>query len=113
MHELGVMAEAVKTIERIMDEQRLTHVETVVMEVGELSGIVPEFLDKVYPAVTYKTRLEGSHLRMAIVPGNGRCRRCGETFNIPDNDGVCPYCGINDFELLSGDGFCIREIEAC
>lgn len=112
MHELGILAEAVKTIEGVMDENQLTQVKTVVFEVGELSGIVPAFLERLYPAVTHNTRLEGSAMRMEIVPGDGRCRHCGQEFNIPDNNGICPFCEVNDFELVSGDEFLIKELEA-
>ena len=41
MHEVGIISAMLKKLERVMEEEGLTHVEKVVLEVGELSGIIP------------------------------------------------------------------------
>lgn len=112
MHELSILVAAIKSVEEIMDENHLEEVQTIVFDVGEVSGVVPAFLEKLYPAATHNTRLEGSSMRVEIVPGDARCRECGQTYNLPDNDGFCPYCGSRDFDVLSGDGFTIKELIA-
>ena len=41
MHEVGIISAMLKTLERVMKEEGLTHVKKVVLEMGELAGIVP------------------------------------------------------------------------
>ena len=50
MHELGILSAMVKTIEKVVQQEELTHVEKIVLEVGELSGVVPSYLESCYPA---------------------------------------------------------------
>lgn len=38
MHEVGIISAMLKTLERVMAEEELTHIEKVVLEVGDLSG---------------------------------------------------------------------------
>ena len=45
MHEVGIISAMLKTLERVMAEEELTHIEKVVLEVGELSGAVPRYMD--------------------------------------------------------------------
>lgn len=81
MHEAGIISSLVKKIERITHEEGVTEVEAVVLEVGELSGVVPSYMEKCWPAATYKSFMEGTELRMETVPGIVKCRNCGELFN--------------------------------
>jgi hydrogenase nickel incorporation protein HypA/HybF len=113
MHELGILSQLVKSIENIMVEEKLTFVSTIVLQVGELSGVIPKYIEDCYPAAVYKTKLEKTELEMEVIPGNGRCKDCGETFNVLACDLKCPKCGSINLEALSGREFIIKEIRAC
>ncbi len=110
MHELGVISAMVKTIEEIIHEQGYTEVHKLVLEVGELSGIVPHYMDVCYPAAVYKTFMEHSVLELETIPGMVRCRECGREFNAVAQDFLCPSCGSQDMEILSGNDVMIKEI---
>jgi len=77
MHEVGIISSLVKTIEKMVQEEGMTEVQRVVLEVGELSGIVPEYMEKCWPAATYRTFMEKTTLEMHVVPGIVKCRDCG------------------------------------
>lgn len=111
MHELGILSSMLKTIEGIMKEENLTHVNKIVLQVGEISGVVPHYIEECYPAAIYKTPFEDMKMEMEIVPGIVRCRKCGKEFNAVEMDLRCP-CGSVDLEPLSGRDFMIKEIEA-
>ena len=111
MHELGVISAMVKTIEGIVKEQGLTQVHKLVLEVGELSGIVPGYMEASYPAAVYKTFMENCVLELETIPGIVRCKACGREFNATARDFHCPDCGSQDMEILSGNDVMIREIE--
>jgi len=110
MHELGILSALVQTVEGIMRDEELTEIEKIVIEVGELSGILPLYLEKCYPAAVYKTFMEKTALELVIVPGIVNCRGCGLTFNAAENDLRCPDCGGQNLEILSGNDMIVREI---
>lgn len=110
MHELGVLNSMVHTIERIVKEQNISDVHKLVIEVGELSGIVPRYLEKSWPAASYKTFMEKTQLELIVIPGIVKCRCCGRVYNAVYNDLNCPDCGSKDMEILEGDDMIIKEI---
>ncbi|BCJ93901.1 hydrogenase nickel incorporation protein HypA [Anaerocolumna cellulosilytica] len=111
MHELGVINSMVHTIEGIIKEQNLTKVHKLVIEVGELSGIVPRYLEQCFPAATYKTFMEKTELELIIIPGIVKCKSCGRVFNAVYSDLSCPDCKSFDMEILEGNDMIIKQIE--
>jgi len=112
LHELGVIIAVVEKIEKIAREQNLTKIETLVLQIGELSSIVPMYLEKCYPAATDGTLLQDTELRIEVIPGNALCKDCSKVYNLMANNRKCPYCGSKEWELLSGREFNIKEIVA-
>ena len=112
MHELGLISAVVKTVENIMAQENLTTVEKIVLQVGELSGVIPRYVEECFPAAVYKTTLENTKLEMEVVPGIVRCKKCGEEFSGYLHDLKCPKCGSESLEALSGREFIIKEILA-
>ena len=110
MHELGLLSSMVKTIEKIAEEQHIEKIQKVVIEVGELSGALPHYIEECYPAAVYKTFMEDTELEMIVVPGIARCKDCGEEFNAMEADLKCPKCQGENLEALSGRDLIIKEI---
>lgn len=110
MHEIGIVRQILRTVEEVAGENDIDHVDAVVVDCGELSLIVPEYLEEVFPAVTKGTVLEGSELIIEPVPGMARCIRCEEVFSVIEHRGYCPGCGSFDKEILTGREFRVREI---
>ena len=112
MHEVGVISAMLKTIERAMVQGRLTKVKKIVLQVGELSGVVPRYLRECYPVAVYKTRFQNAKLELDIVPGIMRCLACSKEFNGLRHDLTCPACGNRDkLQTLSGQELIIKEIQ--
>lgn len=112
MHELGVVIEVVKTIENIMAEQQLTKVEKIVLQIGELSSMIPKYIESCYPAAVENTSLQDTKLEIEVLPGNAICKECNQVFNIIKSDSTCPHCNSKSWELLGGKEFMIKEILA-
>ena len=111
MHEVGIISSMLKKIERIMEQEELTHVEKIVIEVGELSGVVPHYMEECYPAAVYKTRFADTKLEMITIPGILRCDECGMEFNGYQHDLSCPACGNRQKHTpLTGRKLLIKEI---
>lgn len=112
MHELGVVFEVVKTVKRVKVEQNLTKVDTIVLQIGEFSSMIPKYIEECYPAAVDGTDLEDTKLKIEILPGNALCHKCNKVFNILENNKVCPTCSGNHWEMISGREFMIKEIVA-
>jgi hydrogenase nickel incorporation protein HypA/HybF len=113
MHELGVVIEVVKTVEDFARKHGVTEIDSLVLQIGELSSIVPKYVEDCFPAAADGTLLQKAKLKIEIVPGDASCGKCGRVFNIVRNKGACPACGSEDWEPLSGKEFVIKEIVAC
>lgn len=112
MHELGIISAIATTVLDIMEKEGLSSVEKIVLQVGELSGVLPHYVEECYPAAVYKTPLEKTKLEMEIIPGTVRCNQCGEEFNAVLHDLRCPKCRSENLEALTGRELIIKEILA-
>lgn len=112
MHELGIVYEIIKVVDNFVVENQLTTVDKIVLEIGQLSQAIPRFIEQCYPAAVSETPYEGTKLEIISLPANGKCNGCNEIYNIIDYHKVCPNCQAEDFTLLSGREFNIKEIVA-
>lgn len=112
MHEVGIISAMLKTLERVMKEEGLTHVKKVVLEIGELSGVVPRYMEECFPAAVYKTPFEDMKMEMSVVPGVLQCMDCGREFPVCFDSLQCPGCGGDKLKPVGGTGFIIKEIHA-
>lgn len=113
MHELGVVFEVIKTVQVFAEKNGLTKFDKLVLQIGELSSMIPKYIEACYPAAVDGTTLQEMKLEIEILPGNGICKECHKVFNIIENKQTCPHCESNDWILLCGREFMIKEIVAC
>jgi len=113
VHELGVVFEVVKTVESFAKQNGVTKIDTIVLQIGELSSMIPKYVEACFPAAVDGTNMQDTKLKIEILPANGLCKKCNKVFNIIENKGLCPICGKRDFEILGGKEFMIKEILAC
>lgn len=111
MHELNVLIEVVDQVEALAAESKIEEVKAIVLQIGELSSVVPMFMEQYYPLmIESKKSLQGSKLVIERIPGKARCVNCGEIYNVVENDGYCPVCSTFEKEVLQGREFIIKEI---
>ena len=48
MHELGIAFHIIKDIDKIAEENHVKQVKSVTLELGEVSGVIPEYLVDVW-----------------------------------------------------------------
>jgi hydrogenase nickel incorporation protein HypA/HybF len=111
MHELTLLFGVAEQVERVVKENDIDHVDAVVLEVGEATTVVPEFLRDGYSVISDDYDfLRGSQLIVNTVTAIGRCRECGREFPIVVNKGLCPDCGSFDKDIIEGTDFLIKEV---
>ena len=110
MHEIGIVRQIVRTVTDFAQENGIEKIAEVVVDCGELSLVIPKYLQDIYPVVTEGTILEGTTLLINEIPGMAECDACDEIFNVVEHKGFCPNCGGFEKTVLSGQNFGIREI---
>lgn len=111
MHELSLLVEVVKIVENLAVENKINKLEAIVLQVGELSSVIPEFMKDYFPVVTLdKPFFKDTKLEIEVLEGVARCLDCGEEFNVVKTKGYCPNCNSFEKEVLSGRDFFIKEL---
>ena len=74
MHELSIVTYVVKQVQEIAKENNLTEIESVTLEFGEVSGIVPEYLEDCWNWYTKKEPIiQGTKFLYEIIPAVTWC----------------------------------------
>ena len=112
MHELGVVFYVVRDVKEVAEKNDVKHVNSVTLEIGEVSGVVHELLTDCWNwAAKKEPLLEGAKLIIETIPAVTHCDDCGQDYETVKYAKVCPHCGSEHTWLVQGNEFNIKEIE--
>lgn len=113
MHELGTIIYIINTVEKLAGEEELIAVDSVTLEVGEVSGIVPDYLKDYWLYARKKSELlKETELKIIDIPAVTFCQNCKKTYSTVKYAKECPHCHSTDTFLITGNEYNIKEIEA-
>ena len=69
LHELGIMFNIVETVTSFAKQNSITQIDTLVLEIGDMSPVVPRYIEACYPAAADGTLLQDTKLKIEIVSG--------------------------------------------
>lgn len=107
MHEIGVVRSMDKTVTDFAEQNDIKEDAEIVLDIGELSLVIPKYVEDIYPVVVGDTWLKDTKLVINVIPGMAECN---ELFNVIEHEGYCPNSGSFEKTILSGKDFLIREI---
>jgi hydrogenase nickel incorporation protein HypA/HybF len=114
MHELGTIYYVIDTVEKLAQENKLEKVASITLEVGEVSGIIPEYLTDFWLYARKKTALfQDTELIIEKLDAVTYCQDCAKTYPTIPQGKICPFCGSGNTFLITGNEYNIKEIEAC
>ena len=114
MHELSIVSYVVRQVEGIARENGASQVSSVTLEFGEVSGIVPQFIEDCWKWYMPKTELmRSARLVSGDHPGRHLVRRLPPHLSHVEYGKRCPYCGSERTWLRQGREVNIKEIEVC
>lgn len=114
MHELGIVVHITKSVLSIAAEHNLSEVDAVTLQIGEVSGIVPEFLTDCWKYYRNKNDLlKESELKIEMLPAITYCEDCQKEYETVKFGRICPHCSSEHTYLLKGNECMIKELEAC
>ena len=107
MHELAIAESVVETVTQRLPDAKVT---CVCLEVGALSGVVPDSIRFCFDLATEGTGLAGARLEITEPPARCRCRACGAEFQPGSPVVLCP-CGSADVAVLAGEELKILSVQ--
>ncbi|MBV8931267.1 MAG: hydrogenase maturation nickel metallochaperone HypA [Kutzneria sp.] len=107
MHELAITQSIVEAVVDRLGEARIASVR---LEIGTLSGVVPDSVRFCFDLVTEGTTLAGARLEIDQPGGRARCRSCAEEFSSDYPIMLCA-CGSADLDVIAGQELTITAVE--
>ncbi len=111
MHELGIVYHIIRDVEDVARANGVARVSGVTLQLGEVSGVVPELLSDAWRWAADRTDVcAGAELAIETLPARTRCNACGEVYATVEHGRVCPACQSEDTVLMCGQEIAIKEI---
>jgi hydrogenase nickel incorporation protein HypA/HybF len=111
MHELSIMAEAVRMAVDAAKSAGKSRVLALRLRVGTLSGVVPDAMRFAFDVVCSDTMAAGASLEIESVPAACWCAACRAEFECADFFNECPRCHNVSGELRRGRELEIASVE--
>ena len=112
MHELSLIYQVVKTVEGVLKEQNLSELEQISLDIGEMTDVVPKFIEEAWNACRESTPFPNAKIQINVTRAKAKCQKCGYTDYVKYFDYECPECKSSDLKIISGREFEIKEILA-
>jgi hydrogenase nickel incorporation protein HypA/HybF len=114
MHELPITESILKIVLRHAKMNNVRKVVAIHLEVGKLSDLEDDWIQRYFDYLSKGTVAEGAKLRIERTPVVVRCDACSTSYEAEIarmGDLLCPACGGKGGTLLSGREYSIKEME--
>lgn len=114
MHELGITFYIIKDVKNVAVENNVSKVHSVSLEIGEVSGIIDEYLEDCWNWAVKKEGelLQDAKLICESLKAITYCTNCNKTYETVKYGKICPYCKSEKTYLKVGTECNIKQIEA-
>jgi len=109
MHEMTIAMNIVDIVCNKASEENASKINSVELEIGELSGIMIDSLQFCFEAACRNTIADGADLIIKNIVAKAYCKSCKTNFNTNSDFLPCPTCSNFDFELLKGKELSIKS----
>ncbi|MBN2615868.1 MAG: hydrogenase maturation nickel metallochaperone HypA [Bacteroidales bacterium] len=110
MHELSIVMSIVDLANQEVQKADATHVETIELEIGTLSGVEMEALDFAWQSSISGTVLENAERIVHRPEGMAKCSQCNHTFATESYFDPCPHCGEFYNEIIRGKELRVKTL---
>ena len=112
MHELGIVFHMIDTLEEVARQNELTSISRVRLNLGEVSGVLPDYLVDCWNWAVQRTDvLHDAVLDVTPITAVTVCNDCGRTYDTIEHGKVCPHCQSPNTVLLRGNEVEIDTVE--
>ena len=110
MHELSIITSIVDIASEHVRKAHAQRVESIELEIGELSGVEWTALDFAWEVGVQRSVLEQAERQINRIEGRAKCADCGKEFTMKALFDPCPACGSFFNEILSGKELRVKAL---
>ena len=114
MHELPITKSIFQIVLKHAKKGNVERVISVNLEIGALSDLQSEWVQRYFDHLSRDTVVEGAKLKINKVPAVFRCNRCQGSFEINSllaEDLSCGQCDSKEITLVSGRQYHVKNME--
>jgi hydrogenase nickel incorporation protein HypA/HybF len=111
MHELSVAQNIIDIVKENVPSDELSNVKSILIDVGEMSGVVADSLEFCFDVVKLETPLQNSRIEIKKIPFILFCNSCNKDTSNTMGIRMCEYCGGFDTKIISGTEMNVTEVE--
>jgi hydrogenase nickel incorporation protein HypA/HybF len=110
MHELSIVMSIVEIAEKQAEKAHATTIETIELEIGELSGVEMNSFNFAWKQGIRNTLLGQSSLLISHPEGWGCCLECKREFKMQHIYDACPVCQSPFVSILKGKELKVKAL---
>jgi hydrogenase nickel incorporation protein HypA/HybF len=110
MHELSIAQNIIEIVKDHAEKNHASRVIEVDLDIGTISGVIPETLEFAMDIAVKNTIMEGAIIKMNIFQAKAKCLSCEKDFEMDDIYTMCPNCGSMQYNIIQGKELKVRSI---
>ena len=111
MHEYSVTKSLVELCNREAEKNNIGMIAKIYLKVGKFTGFSPDSIEFYFQHLKVNTKCSNAKIEFEEIPIKIECHSCGKRFIIEEPILLCPECGSEKIDLLSGREFFVASIE--
>jgi len=105
------MENVIEHASRVARDNDIKLIKTISLKVGVMSGVSVDALKFAFESHQAAGEMTDANLKIDVIPAEGKCRECGEVFEVTENWPECRACGSMNIAVTGGNGFFLTDIE--
>ncbi len=111
MHELTVIASILHISEQVAQENNLSQINVINLDVGGMQHLSEEILLHGFDAAKVDTLAVNAELKVSYLPLKLYCNSCNQECEAKSDKIQCQYCDSKDIQIKQGMELNVRSIE--
>lgn len=110
MHEMSIAINVVEIAEETARKENAKKINEITLELGVLSGVIPDALEFCFESACKGTMAEGAKLDLIQLPANAFCEKCQFPFQSNEMVANCPQCNELIINVQGGRELRVKSI---
>ena len=111
MHELSITQNILDLVLKKAEEADAKEIKKINLVIGKMTGIVEDCVQFYFTLLSKGTPAENTTIAFNMVSPQAKCRDCGKSFELKEDDFTCPYCHGGSLEIIAGKELFVESIE--
>lgn len=110
MHEMSIAESIIELADEIAIKKNADSIKSIDIEIGALSGVVPEALEFAMEMIVKNSKLENARINYIKIKSEIVCLNCEKHFETNDWFVLCPECNQTNVKILNGKQLRIKSL---